>query len=227
MKYIITGSSSGLGFHLSEKLILKGHVLGISRSLGKAENLISSGYFHFYKHDFSLENTNNNNLLNLKNDLIRYIDNEPFTLILNAASFYSGSKRLTDKMLKNMFNVNVFSMINLIESLNVANLKRIFIINSISGIIGQRDQHEYSSSKHAIMGYSHSLAKSAKYLNYDVMTINPGGMKTELWSNYNEVDTSDFLSPAVIADICVALILIPQRTFIENMTILPPSDIST
>ena len=227
MKFIITGSSSGLGFHLSEKLIMKGQVLGISRSLGKAKNLISSGSFHFYKHDFSLEDVNDNKKLNLYKNLLKFIDNESFTLILNAACFYSGSERLTDKMQKKMFNVNVFSIINLIQNLTNTNLKRIFIINSISGLIGQRDQHEYSSSKHAIMGYSRSLAKSAKYLNYDVMTINPGGMQTELWLNNNEVDCSDFLSPVVIADICIALILIPQRTFIENMTIIPPSDIST
>ena len=40
MKYIITGSSSGLGYSLTERLILKGQVLGISRSNLYSKELI-------------------------------------------------------------------------------------------------------------------------------------------------------------------------------------------
>ena len=224
MKYIITGSSSGLGYCLAERLVLKGQVLGISRSNVLSEKLIKSQAFENLNYDFS--NQDNIQLFHiLVKKLIHFIDNEPFTLILNAASFYSSKDRLSYSSLNTMFKVNVFSLISLIQSLENLKLKRVFIINSISGLIGNSFQHEYSASKHAVMGFARSLAKSAKGASYDVMCINPGGMKTELWRGYDNVDTSDFLSPEVIADVCISLISIPQRTFIENMSILPPSDV--
>ena len=164
---------------------------------------------------------NKNDYQLLINKILSFINKDEFTLILNAAKFYSSSNRLIDKDLREFFEVNLFSCIELVKSLEVFNLKRIFIINSISGIIGQSNQHEYSSAKHALMGFSRSLAKSAKNSKYDVMTINPGGMKTSLWKD----NTSDFLNPESIADVCINLLLIPERTFIENMSIIPPSDL--
>ena len=75
------------------------------------------------------------------------------------------------------------------------------------------------------MGYVRSLMKSAKNSKYDVMCINPGGIQTELWSGYDNINSADFLKPETIASICDLLISIPQRCFIESMPILPPSDL--
>ena len=75
------------------------------------------------------------------------------------------------------------------------------------------------------MGFSKSLAKTAKHSSFDVMSINPGGMKTELWLNYPNTNCSDFLLPSVVADICEQLILIPGRMFIQDFILLPPSDV--
>ena len=224
MKYIITGTSSGLGYWLSKKLISYGEVVGVSRSLGLADKLHQSGQFSHLKFDFS-ESIDENCFNTLINDLKIFINNQPFAIVLNAGCFYSGIYRLTEKKLMELFHVNIFSIIKLIQALEKPFLRRVFIVNSISGIIGQSHQHEYSASKHAVMGFARSLAKSAKNLDYDVMCINPGGMKTELWKNYLESDTSDFLMPEVMANICVSLILIPQRAFIAQMIILPPSDL--
>jgi NADP-dependent 3-hydroxy acid dehydrogenase YdfG len=67
--------------------------------------------------------------------------------------------------------------------------------------------------------------KSAKNSEYDVMCINPGGMNTELWAEYKDVKTEDFLNPNAVAEICISLISFPQRVFIESCSIIPPSDI--
>jgi NAD(P)-dependent dehydrogenase (short-subunit alcohol dehydrogenase family) len=224
MKFIITGPSSGLGFCLTERLILQGQVAGVSRSIGRSSIFCQSGFFNHIQHDFS-EKPSTDQFNCLVEKLKIFIDSDPFALILNAASFYSGKDRLSDSSLTSLFEVNVFSIISLVRALEGSNLKRIFIVNSISGLIGQNQQHEYTASKHAVMGFARSLAKSAKNANYDVMCINPGGMQTALWSNHKEIDTSDFLRPEMVADICISLISIPQRTFIEHMSILPPSDV--
>ena len=224
MKFIITGSSSGLGYCLTERLIVKGQVLGISRFIGRSEILSHSGSFKYIQYDFSKESSKER-FDCLVDKLKDFIGGHPFTLILNAASFYSGKDRMSNSALVALFEVNVFSIMNLVRALEILNLKRIFIVNSISGLIGQDQQHEYSASKHAVMGFVRSLSKSAKNTDYDVMCINPGGMKTALWINHKEVDTSDFLSPEIVADVCMSLITIPQRTFIDHMSIVPPSDV--
>ena len=51
MKYIITGTSSGLGFCLAEKLVLLGNVVGISRKIGHSEKLNQSGRFQHISFD--------------------------------------------------------------------------------------------------------------------------------------------------------------------------------
>ena len=224
MKFIITGPSSGLGYCLTERLISRGHVIGVSRSIGRSAIFSKSGLFSHIEYDFSKE-CSIQQFNYLVDSLKLFVSSNPFTLILNAASFYSGKNRLSDSSLSALFKVNVYSIINLVKALEDSNLKRIFIVNSISGLIGQIDQHEYTASKHAVMGFARSLAKGAKNASYDVMCINPGGMLTELWNNHEDIDTTDFLRPEIVADLCMSLITIPQRAFIEHMSILPPSDV--
>ena len=222
MKYIITGTSSGLGFSLAQRLVNYGHVIGVSRSLGKADSLV--GNFTFIKYDLS-ETEHQSQYDDLLLNLRAAISDDLFTLVFNAASFYSSPHRLSASSLAKLFAINLFSTMNLIRDLQDKNLRRILFINSISGIIGHMFQHEYAASKHALMGYARSLSQSAKYLEYDVMSINPGGMSTELWADYENIDRSDFLWPETVADICITLLSIPQRAFIENMSIMPPSDV--
>ena len=224
MKYVITGTSSGLGYILARNLTKNGFVIGISRSIGKAASLKKNGGFTHVPADLSKIN-NSKSLNKTLRKLKALINEDPFILILNAATFYAGEERIIDKRLSELLNVNVLSSMILVEELAHINLRRILVINSISGLIGQSQQHEYCTSKHALMGFTRSLIKSAKKSNYDVMCINPGGMQTELWADYESVETADFLKVETIADICESLISIPQRCFIENMPIIPPSDV--
>jgi short-subunit dehydrogenase len=224
MKYLITGTSSGLGYSLAVKLLHLGPVVGVSRTHGKAESLLNISEYTHILYDFG-DGCNDERFEEIIVDIKQAFCDDDYTIILNAASFYSGSRRLDPLRLEEIFSVNVFSVMRLIQELCQPGLRRILVVNSISGLIGQGCQHEYSATKHAIMGYVRSLIKSAKTSSYDVMCINPGGMKTELWTYSSDVNTSDFLDPCVVADLCASLLAIPQRTFIESMTILPPSDI--
>ena len=224
MKYVITGTSSGLGYCLAEKLLAKGDVVGVSRTYGKAEALLNFPNYTHILHDFAdgyMGETFDALLVQLTNAICQ----DDYTLVLNAACFYAGSERLDPHRLEAIFSINVFSIMNLVRRLNKFSLRRIFIVNSISGLIGQGSQHEYCATKHAIMGFARSLIKSAKGSTYDVMCINPGGMKTELWSDYNDVDSSSFIDPSLVADLCVFLVTTPQRLFIESMILLPAADI--
>ncbi len=224
MKYLVTGTSSGLGFELTTQLIKKYSVIGVSRNIGKASKFSQSKRFSFIPYDLcSIED--GIKYSNFKKKLINEINLEEFTLIINAAQFYSGKIRLTILQTKEMFNINLFSIMDLIETLRKISLRRILIVNSASGLIGQANEHEYASSKHALMGYARSLIKEAKNYSFDVMCINPGGIKTELWNNYPDVDTRSFIEPKELARIILSLLMTKQKLFIENMTILPTADI--
>jgi len=224
MKYVVTGSSSGLGYSLAVKLLHLGQVIGVSRTHGKAESLLDIREYTHILYDFS-DGCKDERFDEMIEHVKQAICDDDYTLILNAACFYSGHARLDPLRLEEIFSVNVFSIMRLVQELRQPRLRRILVVNSISGLIGQGCQHEYSATKHAIMGYVRSLIKSAKTSRYDVMCINPGGMKTELWSDYGDVDTSDFLDPCIVADLCTSLLAVPQRMFIESMAIVPPSDI--
>ena len=224
MKYIITGCSSGLGLSLSQKLLEHGDVLGLSRSSKKIENPYGACSFHHARCDLSDPTCFESESILVKR-IINFVGNDEFALILNAAFFYSGLERLSSTKLQNIFHTNIISSIELVNLLREFSLRRVLFINSVSGLIGQEFQHEYAATKHALMGFSKSLAKTAKNSSFDIMTLNPGGMKTELWENYTDVDTSDFLSPSTVAEICKNILLIPERIFIENFVLLPPSDV--
>ena len=223
MFYIITGSTSGLGFYLTSCLLSKSHVIGISRSINPPTALQNHTRYHHLSFDLSTSE------YSLYRDLIQSIfnlvDGQPYTLIFNAALFYSSDIRLSSSDLFSLYRTNFFSTVQLISLLELPTLSRIVIINSISGLVGQCDQPEYSSSKHALMGYTRSLIKRAKHRNYDVMCFNPGGINTPLWDSYPEINRDLFLSPHLLSSILVPIITASGRVFIENMTILPECDI--
>ena len=145
MKYVVTGSSSGLGYSLACKLLKKGDVIGLSR---RDPNIIieeCSGYHYTHVYaDLSIPNVFSDSASAIEN-LKEKLQNHEFTLVINAGVFYSGSPRLSSDERNKMFCVNLFSVMDLVYRLETLNLKRIFFINSISGLIGQSQQHEYTS----------------------------------------------------------------------------------
>lgn len=224
MKYVITGSSSGLGFALAKQLVAHGDVIGVSRRKHDLGNSRLPYDFKFIKADLSKNSSvikNSQFISKLKSS----INVEEFTLIINAGVFYSNSKRLNSSDREKLFNVNLFSVMEIVEQLKNLNLKRILFINSISGIVGQAEQHEYVASKHALMGYVRSLIKEGPSKPYDVISINPGGIDTELWADYPNVNTQAFLKVDELARLIVNLVLIEQRVFIPSLVILPEGDL--
>lgn len=225
MKYVITGSSSGLGYSITQKLMSQGDVIGISRrnrDIVGGKNLEYN--FKHIKADLSEVDVFSNRS-NVIKSLISCLHDDEFTLVLNAGVFYSGSLRLGDDERARLFRINLFSIMDLISQMQNLNLKRIFFINSISGLVGQETQHEYASSKHGLMGYIKSLIKDSKNKPYDIMVLNPGGIKTELWNEYPAINTDDFLNPEELANVILCLIMLKQRVCVPSFSILPVSDI--
>jgi len=129
---------------------------------------------------------------------------------------------------KEMFNINYFSCISLINRFIKRGLTRVFFMNSISGIIPQVGQGQYSASKHALQAYSEVLAKASVNNGFDVMNINPCGINSKLWKKtkiLNNDVTEKFLDPKCLAKVVSTLLSLPKETYIRSMVILPMNDV--
>jgi 3-oxoacyl-[acyl-carrier protein] reductase len=225
MIYIITGSTSGLGLKIALQLCKKDKVIGISRSMNIPCEL--SKYKKTYSHFLIDLSEDPHTVRKIFKELLLTIDpNEKITLVINAAKFQMSDMVLDPEESEALFNSNFFNATVLVKSLIGTQLRRVLFINSISGLIAQENQFDYSASKHALQAFSDALAISAKGSNFDVMTINPGGINTELWDSVDiPPPVEEFIDPEELANLVVYILKLQGRLFIKNFTILPPVDV--
>lgn len=69
---------------------------------------------------------------------------------------------------------------------------RIVMISSVSGVNGSPFVGPYSTSKHALEGFSESLRRELIMFGIDVIVIGPAAVKTPIWAKAQETDVSAF-----------------------------------
>jgi NAD(P)-dependent dehydrogenase (short-subunit alcohol dehydrogenase family) len=225
MIYIITGSTSGLGLKVALNLCKKDKVIGISRSMDIPCELLK--YKKNYRHCAIDLSDDSRKVRKAFEDLISTINSdEKIILIINAAKFLVSDMVLDPEESAALFNSNFFNSTVLVKSLLRFRLRRVLFINSISGLVAQQNQYDYSASKYALQSFSDTLAISAKQFKFDVMTINPGGINTELWNKASiSPPVEKFMDPTELAELIVFLLHLKGRYFIKNFTILPEIDV--
>lgn len=222
MHYIVTGCSSGLGFEIVKKLIDNScSVTGLSRKLGKAKAFDCEVGFEHIAYDLSVPNS--------ITQLGRLKAVGPIVLIINAAQFkFEGDELMSVESAQEIFDINYFSACRLVEEFIGNGLVRVLFVNSVAGVSAQFGQAQYSASKHALQAYSESLAKLSVGKRFDVMSINPGGLNTELWQNEDVLDTSitdNFIKPDNFAELIWSFLRLPPNTYIRTAVILPEHDV--
>lgn len=186
--WFVTGASKGMGLTLVKRLLQTGHkVAATSRS---TKNLIDAVNF---KSDtflpLKVELANNDSVSAAINEVCQNFGR--IDVVVNNAGYGIGGtmEELTDKEVRDSFDINVFGMVNVIRHvlpvMREQNSGHVINISSIAGIAPTPGWSVYGAAKHAVIGLTEVLAEEVKALGINVTLIAPGSFRT----NFNNPDS--------------------------------------
>ncbi len=181
-KVLITGCSSGFGLYTAVKAAQKGcQVIATMRNLDKAQNLeIEAGPA---MQNITIEQLDVTNPVDADNIARKYPDID--ILINNAGILITGSfLDLTDEEIERIFQTNYFGPMRLTRAYAPKMMEnrsgRIINIASLAGRVGHPFNSAYSASKHALIGFTRSIAIELAPFGIQVVSVDPGYHKTEI-----------------------------------------------
>ncbi|CUU70206.1 3-oxoacyl-[acyl-carrier-protein] reductase [Campylobacter hyointestinalis] len=223
-KVFISGSSRGIGAAIARRVVKSGfevvlHGRKESEALLSLSKELKSPFICF-----DVADTNG-----AKKELEKFT--EPFFgVVLNAGIADDGAfPALSEESWKNVINTNLNSFYNilnpLIMSMARAKKGRIVTISSVSGILGNRGQSNYSAAKAGLIGASKSLAIELASRNITVNVVAPGLIMTDMIDENLPLDeikkmipANRFGSPMEVAGI-VNFLLSDEASYITRQVI--------
>lgn len=180
---IITGSSRGLGFSISKKLLNNGYqVIGVSRKKSPEFIELESSFKEVFFYEFDFKDLNNISELTKK---IIKDHGRPYGLINNAAIGHDGVlATMHEKDIDEIIKVNIQAPILLTKyicrSMLVNQNGRIINISSIIGSTGFNGLSVYGASKSSMSGFTKSLSRELGKAGITVNSLAPGYMETNM-----------------------------------------------
>ena len=217
---LITGTTSGIGFEVTKKLLEKNFtVIGISSS--KNQFIDSKNYFH---HQIDLSNS-----LKAIEEIesiskkIKHLD----TLILNSGKGLIGyHEELNSKKLIEMMNLNFITPI-LLTKLFLRKIKEskgtIFIISSITAKNSSPLASAYSATKAGITRFGNSIFEEIRRYGAKVVNIHPDIVKTNFYKDTNieeYPDRDSYILPEEIAN-TISFVLEQPEIIFQDIVIYP------
>ena len=181
---VLTGGTKGLGLELVKLFAKKEKVLVIART--KLNEI--KGVFYEYG--------NLSDEVFLKNVYQKYSKNYRISyLINNAASGSFGSPETNNKeKINKVFEAGLIGLIlNTTYAIPVLNNDGAKIVNILStaALKGNVNESLYCAAKWGAMGYTESLKATYKGTKIKVISVCPGGMNTEFWSDNRDYVSSE------------------------------------
>ena len=202
---LITGISTGIGKSISE--VLMGNDFFVIGSVRKKEDAAAIKEKFPDKFDFIIfDVTDKVAIENSKKrveDILKKNNSYLCSIINNAGIAMGGPFRYLDtEIFRKQFEVNYFGLINvtktfldlLIESNKYPLKNKIINMGSISGKRSYPFVGPYTSSKFALEGLTDSLRRELLIHNIDVVLIEPGPIKTEIWNKVPDIEDNPFLN---------------------------------
>ena len=146
-------------------------------------------------------------------------------LVNNAGISFSGSIIETDRSIwEKLFAVNARAPFFICRA-SIPFLKKstnpvIINIGSVVGFKGYINQSVYSSSKHALFGFTKVLAKEVQNDGIRVHMISPGAVNTEMVREMRpDIDFNELIQPEEIADIVEFLLTMKGKGTVDHIYI--------
>jgi NAD(P)-dependent dehydrogenase (short-subunit alcohol dehydrogenase family) len=180
--WYVTGASQGLGLALVKKLLENGYrVAATSRdahTLSQAVVLIDKDRFLPLTVDLNDQDSIDDSIQQALATFGR-ID----VVVNNAGYGMAGTiEEIAEQEIRNIFNVNVLSTINVVKSVLPVMRKRrsgyIINIGSVAGFAGAPGWTVYSATKAAVAAFSEVLALDVKEFGIKVTVVEPSGFRT-------------------------------------------------
>lgn len=193
---MITGVSTGIGYAAAKKFLdHRYRVFGSVRSEADADRLR-----RLLGPDFSpllFDVTQHDQIEEAAEEVGRALQGKPLSVLVNNAGIaVNGPLEYLDVAdVRKQFEVNVIGLLKVTQTF-LPHLKpqeehppgRIINIGSISGIIASPFTGAYAASKHALEGLSDSLRREMLIYGIEVVLLQPGPIKTDIWRKAKESD---------------------------------------
>lgn len=213
----ITGGSKGIGksIALYFKELQYNVVISYNKSINDASDLQTKG-IHIYKIDV----TNNAECVETIRNII--VDFGRIDILVNNAGVIDN--QLFHKMLPeqwtNVISTNVNSLYNvthpIIQNMIENGYGRIINISSIYGLKGSKGQSNYSSSKHAVIGFTKTLALEYSDKNILVNCICPGLVNTDMIKSIHQKTVNKIIDSIPIKKIIEPFEIAKACEFLAN-----------
>ncbi|MBA0035012.1 SDR family NAD(P)-dependent oxidoreductase [Pantoea sp. BIGb0393] len=179
--WFISGCSTGFGRELAQQAIARGfHTVVTARDAAKVQDLVTG---HDNAIALALDVTDQASIeqaVTAAIDKFGGVD----VLVNNAGYGYQSSvEEGEEKEIRAQFDANVFGLFALtravLPAMRKARSGHIINITSVAGFIGFASSGYYSASKHAVEGWSDSLALETAPLGIHVTCVEPGPFRTD------------------------------------------------
>ena len=178
---LITGVSRGIGLSIAKEFIQNDYfVFGTSRSkFDLAKALESSNCKHLI-----VDVNDRDSIASVMKDIPG--ENNTLDCLVNNAGITADQLfiRMKDSEWDDVINTNLTGIFNITKPVSKTMLKQksgsIINISSVSGLMGNAGQVNYSSSKSALLGFTKSLAKELAPRGINVNCICPGFIESDM-----------------------------------------------
>lgn len=222
---LISGSSSGIGRAISEKLLDNGiKVIGLARDHSKFVP-IGKDYV-----PIEIDLSKVKKLPELIKPILK--QNPDIDIFVSSAGYgeFKSLENFSSPQIENFINLNLVSHIVLCRAI-VAHMKSqgkgdIFILGSEAGVIGKKKATLYSAAKFGLRGFAQALRNEAGPAGVRVCLINPGMVRSPFFDalefepdglETNAIETED------IAKIVFDFLGTRQGTIIDEINLSPAS----
>ena len=188
--WLITGTSKGMGLHLTKHLLALGHkVIATSRNIDALLEEIKDYQNNLYP--ITLDITSDANVKQAIEAIVKKVGR--IDVVVNNAgySLVGGMEEMTDEEFRATMDVNLFGTVNILRNvmpyLRKQQSGHIINISSNAGYVGFEKASSYNAAKFGIIGLSEALHQEVKNLGIKVTVVAPGQFRTAFMDSINYV----------------------------------------